>query len=63
MTNSPCPTGKRRYRDDLAARIALAGIRHRNHAPHRQEQRAYRCPKCRGWHLTSQPRRRKERQT
>lgn len=49
---STCPTGKHRYRDKIAAHLALARIDagHGN----RREQRAYRCPDCRGWHLTSQ---------
>lgn len=45
-----CPT-KRRYRDRLDALIALARIRRDG------ERRIYRCPLCRGWHLTSQERR------
>ena len=45
---------KRRYKDRVAAELALATIR-REDKTHRgeQEQRAYRCPQCRGaWHLT-----------
>lgn len=49
-----CPTGKLRYRDRIAAQLTLAGID--NLDPRRREQRAYRCPACRGWHLTSQTR-------
>lgn len=52
MKRRPCPTGKHRYRDNIAARLALAGIDRT--APKRREKRAYRCPRCRGWHLTSQ---------
>ncbi|MEU1919324.1 hypothetical protein ABZ742_04025 [Streptomyces albogriseolus] len=52
---APCPTGKFRYRDRIAAQLALAGIDNVN--PKRREKRAYRCPQCRGWHLTSKPRR------
>lgn len=44
-----CSTGKIRYRDRLGAQIALAGTRRKD----RSEARAYRCPDCRGWHLTS----------
>jgi hypothetical protein len=46
---------KTRYRDRIAAKLALARIHH-NDEPTRpkQEQRAYRCPACKGWHLTSQ---------
>ncbi|MFB7867425.1 hypothetical protein [Streptomyces sp. NPDC056069] len=59
---APCSSGKQRYRDRLQARIALAGLRANPH-PRRQEQRSYYCPACSGWHLTSQPRRRKDRRT
>lgn len=52
----PGPCGKRRYRDRLAALIALAEVVFVD-APGRpkHEVRAYRCPACRGWHLTSWP--------
>lgn len=45
---------KLRYRDRIAAQLALAQVI-RQDKPHRQktEARAYRCPSCRGWHLTS----------
>jgi hypothetical protein len=49
MAESSCPTGKIRYRDELAARIALAKLQRAD----RGQRRAYRCPPCRGWHLTS----------
>ena len=49
-----CETGKRRFRDEVAAMFALA-----THAEGKRrdkdEERVYRCPMCRGWHLTSQP--------
>lgn len=51
---STCKTGKRRFRDEIAARLALGNAV----AVHRQDgttpERAYRCQWCRGWHLTSQ---------
>lgn len=47
-----CPE-KIRYRDRIAALIALASTRRAD----RDESRAYRCPICHGWHLTSQERR------
>ncbi|WP_459545177.1 hypothetical protein [Nocardia sp. X0981] len=47
-------TGKIRYFDPETAELVLAGIDHDN--PRRREQRAYRCPECAGWHLTSQAR-------
>ncbi|WP_186343712.1 hypothetical protein [Streptomyces sp. CFMR 7] len=46
-----CLTGKRRYRNRLDARIALANTRRRDHG----EKRVYQCPGCHGWHLTSKP--------
>lgn len=50
---SPCPTGKFRHRDEIAAKVALSRVE--RGAGTRREQRAYRCPCCRGWHLTSRP--------
>ena len=46
---------KRRYRDEAAAGLALARIHDAGDARERTPQRAYRCPRCRGWHLTSWP--------
>lgn len=50
-----CSTGKIRYRDELGAMIALSetnlGSQKKSK---RSERKAYRCPKCRGWHLSSQ---------
>lgn len=43
-----CP--KRRYPSALDARIALSLMRE---GAKRREARAYRCPECKGWHLTS----------
>lgn len=44
---------KRRYRDRIAALLAIES--HGRQAPrHKDTVRAYRCPDCRGWHLTSQ---------
>ena len=45
---------KRRYRDEIAAKLALARITAHGEAREKTPQRAYRCPACRGWHLTSQ---------
>ncbi len=52
--NRACPTGKIRYRDRIAALLAIASTR-RTDGPKRAkgEKRAYRCPQCHGWHLTS----------
>lgn len=50
-----CETGKFRYRDRIAALLALATIDDAD--PRRREKRAYRCHLCHGWHLTSQAQR------
>lgn len=52
---------KRRYRDRVAAQLTLAQIAAAGAASRpKTEARAYRCPTCKGWHLTSkaQPARR-----
>ena len=51
---SGCRTRKRKYADEVAARLALAEIRGPR-AEVRAETpcRAYDCPFCGGWHLTS----------
>lgn len=43
---------KHRYRDRIAALHALARIRNKDKQGH-DEARAYPCPACKGWHLTS----------
>lgn len=51
--------GKHRYRDRVAALLALAKIRAADSSRRpKTEQRAYRCPDCGGWHLTSKATRR-----
>ncbi len=50
-----CCTGKVQYFAQTDAELALAGIDRTD--PRRHEQRAYRCPSCDGWHLTSRNRR------
>lgn len=47
-----CKTGKARYKDELDAKIALASTQ-RSRTKSHQESRVYKCPFCRGWHLTS----------
>ena len=57
---SPCPTPhKAKYRDEVAAKVALAKVQRQDkaHRP-KTEQRAYRCG--RHWHLTSKARRKPE---
>ncbi|MFC5181372.1 hypothetical protein [Actinomadura harenae] len=50
-----CPTGKVRFRDRIAATLALATIQRQGRQDRdKAEARAYRCPACSGWHLTSQ---------
>lgn len=43
---------KVRYRDDIAAKLVLSRLVRQDKEGH-TEARAYPCPKCRGWHLTS----------
>jgi hypothetical protein len=55
---------KIRYRTLLDARIALAlmpDVRGNGTGKPGLQQRAYRCPACRGYHLTSLPKRGKRR--
>jgi hypothetical protein len=51
----PCSTGKKQFRDELDAKIALARIAQRNAAKRVdfEPTRWYRCPECRWYHLTS----------
>jgi hypothetical protein len=51
--NKCSKTRKVRFRSDLDAKIALA----RRQWADKGERRSYRCPFCRGWHLTSQEQR------
>lgn len=45
---------KRRYRDLVSAKLALANIVQRDNPKRfKTEQRAYKCSECKGWHLTS----------
>lgn len=49
-----CPTSKIRYRTIEAAAAALANIATQPHI-HRIPVRAYLCPECAGFHLSSSP--------
>ncbi len=49
-----CPSGKVRYHDRIKAQLVLASIRKKHERRPKGERRAYECPKCHGWHLTSQ---------
>lgn len=47
-------TKKQRYYDEVAALLALAEIKRKDSSKReKQEQRAYKCQFCKGWHLTS----------
>lgn len=59
MTRVTCQ--KWRYRTRVDALIALANIQGRDDPKRaKTERRAYRCERCRGWHLTSQRPRKEE---
>ena len=50
--------GKVRYRDRIAALMALMSTKRKQATGRaKDEMRAYRCPLCMGWHLTSQQKR------
>src|SRR6478735_5334226 len=52
----PARCTKWRYRSRVDALLALARIQYRDSSNRdKQEQRAYRCTRCFGWHLTSRP--------
>lgn len=52
-----CQQAKKvRYRDSLEAKMALARITNTSNRD-RVPQRSYKCPHCKGWHLTSQNKR------
>lgn len=55
MKASKCPSGKWRYRDRVAAMLAMAGAQRQDGSRRAKvEKRVYRCPDCGGgWHLTS----------
>lgn len=55
-TASDC-SRKRRYSGLSKALHALDRIREKRSSSPTTEQRAYHCPHCDGWHLTSQPKR------
>lgn len=48
---------KRAYQSEHSARRKLRKLRHRRRIQHSHhvETRAYHCPHCRAWHLTSEP--------
>jgi epoxyqueuosine reductase QueG len=57
-TMTTCPSGKTRYRDAIAAKLALASTARRDGSRRSKlESRVYRCDQCKGWHLTSKGKR------
>ena len=49
-----CPaTGKVKYRDRVAALLALSSTARKDNRRDKDAVRVYLCPRCRGWHLTS----------
>lgn len=49
-----CPSRKKVYSSEIAAKIAMAEIYWRDSSDRlKMEQRAYRCPQCGGFHLTA----------
>jgi ssDNA-binding Zn-finger/Zn-ribbon topoisomerase 1 len=57
MTAVDCPTGKIGYQHRRIAQARLASVQQ---IEHHQERKAYRCPWCGAWHLTSDGRRKKK---
>lgn len=51
-SRSGCPTGKEAFASRYAAERVLFQYQIRRHFA---LKRAYRCPSCRAWHLTSKP--------
>ena len=54
MTPRKCRTRKIRYSDRIAALLALSTAQTQDDPTRpKVEARAYKCPSCHGWHLTS----------
>ena len=54
MTDAKRVCTKIRYRDEIGAKFALASTQAKDGSRRpKTERRAYRCPTCKGWHLTS----------
>lgn len=51
---------KRKYRDPIAAKLALASTSNKAHRRNKNEIRYYKCYFCNAYHLTSQPYKPKE---
>jgi len=52
----PCPTAKVKYKTLIKALFTILKWEHGDDG-HPRPIRAYRCPFCQRWHLTSQPQR------
>jgi hypothetical protein len=50
---STCKTGKRGYKDEIAAKLTLAKVQYQDKPGH-NERRVYKCNMCHRYHLTSQ---------
>jgi hypothetical protein len=50
---------KRKYKDTVAAKLAMASTALKDHRRIKNETRIYRCHRCKAYHLTSQPYREK----
>ena len=46
-------SGKVRFRDEKSAKMSMSNARRLNPDSAKQPVRAYLCPDCMGWHLTS----------
>lgn len=53
VTRTRSCNGKRRFHDKVEATAALHVLQNKS-TRQVQPTRAYECPKCKGWHLTSQ---------
>lgn len=52
----PCPTGKRKLTEhDAQCELVGAQVDRNRGRVHRKERRAYECPLCDSYHLTSKP--------
>jgi hypothetical protein len=56
--NKAALCGKARYRDKVAAQLALLRLGRVEQRREKDAVRVYPCPKCKGWHLTSKGARR-----
>lgn len=56
-SHQACPTpSKRRFRDEIGAKLDITRIARKAHRRGREALRAYPC-RCGGWHLTGNPKR------